>query len=100
MYKFTPREEIHFGTIVPESPPSIIIPSDVPLYLAGGFYPSADSFVSARSFPTVLAAAHVPELQGYSDMFSTWPVYSFNLPVVSNNGASRFEDLITSFVPI
>uniref|UniRef100_F6HRS6 Uncharacterized protein n=1 Tax=Vitis vinifera TaxID=29760 RepID=F6HRS6_VITVI len=72
MYKFTPREEIPIDTTIPEAPPSIIIPSDVPICPAGGFYPSADSIVSARSVPPILAATHVPELRGYSDMGSTW----------------------------
>ena len=58
-------------------------------WVSGGFYPSADSIVSARSVPLVLVATHVPELRGYSDRGCTWPVYSFNLPVVSGYGASR-----------
>ena len=100
MYKFTPREEIPLDTTVPEAPPSIIIPSDVPIYPAGRFYPSADSIVSARSVPPILAATHVPELRGYSDMGSTWSVYSSNLPVVSGYGASRSGVNYKSFVPV
>ena len=100
MYKFTPREVIPLDTIVPEAPPNIIIPSDVPIYPAGGFYPSADSIVSARSVPLVLVATHVPELRGYSDMGSTWSVYSSNLPVVSGYGASRSGVNYKSFVPV
>ncbi|KAK9268242.1 hypothetical protein L1049_010685 [Liquidambar formosana] len=95
MYKFTPREEIPLDTNVPEAPPSIIIPSDVPIYPAGGFYPSADSIVTPRSGPPVIGATHVPELQGYGDTGSTWPVYSSALPVVSGyGGASRSEELV------
>ena len=100
MYKFTLREEIPLETTIPEAPPSIIIPSDVSIYPSSGFYPSADSIVSTRFVPSVLAATHVPELQGYSDMCSTWPVYSFNLPVVSGYGASRSGVNYKSFVPI
>ncbi|XP_057962482.1 KH domain-containing protein At4g18375-like isoform X2 [Malania oleifera] len=95
MYKFTPREEIPLETTVPEAPPSIIIPSDVPIYPPGGFYPSADSILPARSVPPVVGTTHVPELSGYADTGSTWPIYSSSLPVVSGYGsASRSEELV------
>ncbi|KAK3041177.1 hypothetical protein RJ639_028656 [Escallonia herrerae] len=94
MYKFTPKEEIFLDTSVPEVPPSIIIPSDVPVYPAGGLYPSLDSVVSSRSLPSILGATHIPELQGYAEAGNTWPVYSSALPVVSGyGGASRSEEL-------
>ena len=69
-------------------------------WISGGFYLSADSIVSARSVPLVLAATHVPELRGYSDMDSIGPFYSSNLPVVSGYGASRSGVNYKSFVPI
>ena len=69
-------------------------------WVSGGFYPSADSIVSARSVPLVLVATHVPELRGYSDMDSIGPFYSSNLPVVSGYGASRSGVNYKSFVPI
>ncbi|KAA8519470.1 hypothetical protein F0562_013726 [Nyssa sinensis] len=95
MYKFTPKEDIPLDTTIPEAPPSIIIPSDVPIYPAGGLYPSVDPIVPSRSGPSVLGATHVPELSGYADTGSTWPVYSSALPVVSAyGGASRTEELI------
>lgn len=95
MYKFSPKEEIPLDTNVPEAPPSIIIPSDVPIYHAGGLYPSVDPIVPSRSVPPVLGATHVPELSGYADAGSTWPVYSSALPVVSGyGGTSRSEELI------
>ncbi|KAK2998872.1 hypothetical protein RJ639_021142 [Escallonia herrerae] len=94
MYKFTPKEEIFLDSSVPEVPPSIIIPSDVPVYPAGGLYPSLDSVVSSRSLPSILGATHIPELQGYAEAGNTWPVYSSALPVVSGYGvASRSEEL-------
>ncbi|KAK2965301.1 hypothetical protein RJ640_004170 [Escallonia rubra] len=94
MYKFTPKEEIFLDTSVPEVPPSIIIPSDVPVYPAGGLYPSLDSVVSSGSLPSILGATHIPELQGYAEAGNTWPVYSSALPVVSGyGGASRSEEL-------
>lgn len=95
MYKFTPKEDIPLDTSVPEVPPSIIIPSDVPVYPAAGLYQNVDSIVSSRPLPSILGAAHVPELQGYADTGSAWPVYSSALPVVSGyGGASRSEELI------
>ncbi|KAK1375498.1 RNA-binding KH domain-containing protein [Heracleum sosnowskyi] len=66
MYKFGPKEDISLDTAVPDVPPSIIIPSDVPVYPAAGLYPG-----------------------------HTWPVYSSSVPVVSGyGGASRSEELI------
>ncbi|XP_022715519.1 KH domain-containing protein At4g18375-like [Durio zibethinus] len=97
MYKFSPREEIPLETTVGEAPaaPSIIIPSDVPIYPPGGLYPNSDPIAHSRSVPPILGAAHVPDLQGYADSGSTWPVYSSALPVVSGfAGASRSEELI------
>lgn len=92
MYKFSPREEIPLETSVSEAPPpSIIIPSDVSIYPATNFYQnSSDPLLTPRSVPPVL-----PELHGYGDAGSTWPVYSSALPVVSGyGGASHSEELI------
>uniref|UniRef100_A0A2P2J694 K Homology domain-containing protein n=1 Tax=Rhizophora mucronata TaxID=61149 RepID=A0A2P2J694_RHIMU len=95
MYKFNPKEEIPLETTVPEIPPSIIIPSDVPIYPSGSLYPNADPIVPSRSVPPILSATHVPELQGYGDAGSSWPVYSSTIPVLSNFGsASQSEELI------
>ncbi|OVA08029.1 K Homology domain [Macleaya cordata] len=92
MYKFSPREEISLDTTVPEATPSIIIPSDVPIYPAGGFYPGADP----RSLASILSVtSHVPDLHKYTDKGSTWPVYSSGLPIVSGYSASsQSEELI------
>ncbi|KAG2684755.1 hypothetical protein I3760_10G089300 [Carya illinoinensis] len=80
MYKFIPREEIPLETSVPEASPSIIIPSDVPIYPPGGLYPSA---------------TNVQDLQSYADTGNTWPLYSSSLPVVSGfTNASQSEELI------
>ncbi|XP_043687736.1 KH domain-containing protein At4g18375-like [Telopea speciosissima] len=95
MYKFSPREDVSLETSVPEAPPSIIIPSDVPIY-PGGFYPSADPIVPAsRSMPSIMGATpHVQDLPGYADTGSAWPVYSNALPMVSGYAApSRSEEL-------
>ncbi|PIN10696.1 PolyC-binding proteins alphaCP-1 [Handroanthus impetiginosus] len=94
MYKFAPKENIPLDTSIPEAPPSIIIPSDVPIYPAGGLYPSVDPVNPSRSVPSVLGPSHAPDIRGYADGGSTWPVYSSALPVVSGyGGMSRSEEL-------
>ncbi|KAK1368983.1 KH domain-containing protein [Heracleum sosnowskyi] len=95
MYKFGPKENISLDTSVPEVPPTIIIPSDVPVYPAAGMFPSVDSIVNSRSLSSILGAAHVPELAGYADTGRSWPAYSSSVPMVSHyGGASRSEELI------
>ncbi|KAF3961979.1 hypothetical protein ACB098_05G127600 [Castanea mollissima] len=94
MYKFTPREEIPLETTVQEAPPSIIIPSDVPIYPSGGLFPSADA-IAARSVPPIIAASNVQDLPVYTESGNTWPLYSSTLPMMSGfSGASRSEELI------
>ncbi|KAG1334380.1 KH domain-containing protein [Cocos nucifera] len=95
MYKFSPKEEISLDTSVPELPP-IIIPSDVPIYPAGSFFPAADALVPPRSMPPVIGATPpVSELHGYTDTANAWPVYQSALPVISGyGGPSRAEDLV------
>ncbi|KAL0011722.1 hypothetical protein SO802_006830 [Lithocarpus litseifolius] len=94
MYKFTPREEIPLETTVQEAPPSIIIPSDVPIYPSGGLFPSADA-ITARSVPPIIAASNVQDLPVYPETGNTWPLYSPTLPMMSGfSSASRSEELI------
>lgn len=89
IYKFPPKEEIPLDTNVSEIPPSIIIPADMPIYPASGFFGSADPVVPPRSGPPLIDA-HAPELPlpGYGDTGSMWPVV-----VPSYGGASRSEEL-------
>ncbi|KAK9051304.1 hypothetical protein SSX86_027931 [Deinandra increscens subsp. villosa] len=95
MYKFGPKEDISLQTSVSEAPPSIIIPSDVPIYQAAGLYPGVEPYVPSRSVPSVLGASHVQEFQGYADSGSQWPIYSSALPVVSGYpGGSLSGELI------
>ncbi|KAF5736340.1 KH domain-containing protein [Tripterygium wilfordii] len=95
MYKFSPREEISLLTTIPDAPPSIIIPSDVPIYPPSGLYPNTDSLISSRPLSSILGATHVPDLQGFGDTGNTWPVYSSALPVAPGfGGPSRSEELI------
>ncbi|XP_077253858.1 RNA-binding KH domain-containing protein [Tasmannia lanceolata] len=94
MYKFSPKEEISLDTTVPDLPPSIIIPSDVPIYPTSGYYHSAETMAPPKSLPSVMGTTqHIPELHGYAD--TPWPMYSSSLPVVSGyGGQSRSEELI------
>lgn len=92
MYKFTAKENIPLDTSIPEAPPSIIIPSDLPIYQP---YPSVEPINPTRSMPSILGPSHAPDIQGYADGGGTWPVYSSSLPVVSGyGGTSRSEELI------
>ncbi|KAG8385264.1 hypothetical protein BUALT_Bualt03G0023900 [Buddleja alternifolia] len=95
MYKFAPKENIPLDTSIPEAPPSIIFPSDVPIYPATGLYPSVDAIDPGRSMPSILGRTHAPDIPGYADAGSTWPIYSSAVPVVSGyGGTSRTEELI------
>ncbi|KAL3522776.1 hypothetical protein ACH5RR_015610 [Cinchona calisaya] len=96
MYKFSPTEEIPLDTTVPEAPPSIIIPSDVPIYPATGLFPSVDPIVPSRPVPSVLGPGRVPEFPGYAETGSSFPVYSSALPLISSYaGTAKSEELIT-----
>lgn len=92
MYKFSPKEEISLDTSVPELPP-IIIPSDVPIYPAGSFFPGADAFLpSSRTVPaSVGVTPQVSDIHGYADT-SAW---ASALPVSSGySDQSRSEELV------
>ncbi|CAN1227235.1 hypothetical protein LINGRAPRIM_LOCUS1153 [Linum grandiflorum] len=71
MYKFGPKEVVPLETTVPDAAPSIIIPSDVPIYSTAGLYPNADHLLPTRSLPSI-GPAHVPEHLGYSDASGSW----------------------------
>ncbi|KAJ1414209.1 K-like proteiny domain [Sesbania bispinosa] len=94
IYKFSPKEDIPLDTSVPETPHSIIIPSEVPIYPPGGLYPASDPIIQPRSVPQILGATNVQDLQGYVDTGNTWSLYPSSVPVVSGLGASQSEELI------
>lgn len=92
MYKFSPKEEISLDTSVPELSP-IIIPSDVPIYPAGSFFPGADAILpTSRSVPAAVGATpQVSDLHGYADTSAL----ASALPVASGYGSkSRSEELV------
>ncbi|XP_022892412.1 KH domain-containing protein At4g18375-like [Olea europaea var. sylvestris] len=94
MYKFSPKEDIPLDVSIPETPPSIIIPSDVPIYPATGFYQSVDPIIPSRSVPSILGPADAPYIPSRADAGNTWSVYSSTLPMVSGyGGMSRSEEL-------
>lgn len=92
MYKFSPKEEISLETAVGEFPPSIIIPSDVPIYPSSNFYHSSDALVAPpRPMSSIIGGTQsVSDLHGYPDT-----LYSSTIPVLSGYGApSRSEELV------
>lgn len=85
MCKFLPKEEIPLEASVPQDlAPSIIIPSDMPVYPSGGFFQPTDP---ARPVLT----PHVAELPQFSDMTSS--LYAPPLPVATIPPA-RSEELV------
>lgn len=94
MYKFGPKEDISLDTNVPEAPPSIIIPSEVPFYPPGRLYQPSDPIISSAHIPQFLGPTNAQDLQGYADAGNTWPMYSSTLPVMSGVDASLSEELI------
>ncbi|PNY07179.1 KH domain-containing protein at4g18375-like protein [Trifolium pratense] len=93
MYKFGPKEDISLDTNVPEAPPSIIIPSEVPNFPPGGLYQPSDPIISSSHVPQFLGATNAQDLQGYADAGNTWPLYSSAFPVMSGVDASLSEEL-------
>lgn len=97
MYNFPPKEEISLGATVPEVPPSILIPQDVPIISAGSFYPSADSIIAPHSSltPVLGATPHLQKLHGYNDGSDVWPVLPSAFPVVPGYDVpERSEELV------
>lgn len=94
MYKFSPKEDIPLDTSLVETPHSISIPSEVPIYPPGGLYPASDPIIQPRSLPQIIGATTVQDLHGFADTGNAWSLYSSSLPVVSSLGASQSEELI------
>lgn len=93
MYKFGPKEEIPLVTSASEAAPSIIIPSDIPIFQSGA-YGTIDPIVPSGSVPPILGAAHVSDLHNYGDLGNSWSVYASTLPVVPVGSGSLSEELI------
>ncbi|KAI4371812.1 hypothetical protein MLD38_010116 [Melastoma candidum] len=91
MYKFGPKEEIPLVTSISEPPPSIIIPSDIPIF-PSGTYGSIDPIMPSGSVPPILGATHMSDLHNYGDKGNFWSVYASTLSVLPVTGQS--EELI------
>lgn len=93
MYKFSPKENIPLDTSIREAPPSIIIPSDVPLYPASGLYQGVDPLSSARPLPSISGSTRITDIPSYADAGSSWSAYSNALPVISGYGGPQSQVL-------
>ncbi|MED6120387.1 hypothetical protein PIB30_020401 [Stylosanthes scabra] len=94
MYKFSPKEEIPLDTTVPEGPPSLIIPSDIPIYPPGRLYSASDPIIPPRPIPQILGATDVHDLQGYADSGNAWQASGARIEV-DDSKARHDECLIT-----
>lgn len=84
IYKCPSKETIPLETSVPELPPSIIVPSELPVYPASNFYPASDAAIPSGhpSLAILGATHHVPELTVPADAHGRLPIYQSMLPVI------------------
>ncbi|WVZ94624.1 hypothetical protein U9M48_040493 [Paspalum notatum var. saurae] len=91
IYKYPAKENIPLDTSVPEPTPSIIIPSELPVYPASNFYPPPDAAISSRhpSMSILGSTPHVPELTLPADGHGGLPIYQSVLPVIPTYSAPK-----------
>ncbi|KAF0899457.1 hypothetical protein E2562_019957 [Oryza meyeriana var. granulata] len=84
IYKCPSKETIPLETSVSELPPSIIVPSELPVYPSSNFYSPSDAAISSGhpSLSILGSTPHVPELTVSADAHSRLPVYQSVLPVI------------------
>ncbi|KAG8046729.1 hypothetical protein GUJ93_ZPchr0008g12883 [Zizania palustris] len=84
IYKCPSKETIPLETSVTEIPPSIIVPSQLPVYPASNFYSPSDAAISSGypSLSILGSTPHVPELTVSADAHSRLPIYQSVLPVI------------------
>uniref|UniRef100_A0A0E0LS77 K Homology domain-containing protein n=1 Tax=Oryza punctata TaxID=4537 RepID=A0A0E0LS77_ORYPU len=84
IYKCPPKETIPLETSVSELPPSIIVPSELPVYPSSNFYSPSDAAISSGhpSLSILGSTRHVPELTVSADAHSRLPIYQSVLPVI------------------
>ncbi|XP_006659206.1 KH domain-containing protein At4g18375 [Oryza brachyantha] len=84
IYKCPSKENIPLETSVSELPPSIIVPSDLPVYPSSNFYAPSDAAISSGhpSLSILGSTPHFPELAVSADAHSRLPIYQSVLPVI------------------
>ncbi|KAL6659446.1 hypothetical protein ACP70R_003486 [Stipagrostis hirtigluma subsp. patula] len=84
IYKYPSKENIPLETSVPDLTPSIIVPSELPIYPASNFYSASDAAMpSGRSSLSILGSTpHVPELTLPPDAHGRLPFYQSVLPII------------------
>uniref|UniRef100_A0A0D9X5A8 K Homology domain-containing protein n=1 Tax=Leersia perrieri TaxID=77586 RepID=A0A0D9X5A8_9ORYZ len=84
IYKCPSKETIPLETSVSDFPPSIIIPSELPVYPSSNFYSPSDAAIASGhpSLSILGSTPHVPELTVSADAHSRLPIYQSMLPVI------------------
>jgi len=83
LYKYPSKENIPLETSVPEPTPSIIVPSELPVYPASNFYSAPDAAIPSGhpSLSILGSTPHVPELLS-ADGHGRLPIYQSVLPII------------------
>ncbi|KAL6619817.1 hypothetical protein ACP70R_034956 [Stipagrostis hirtigluma subsp. patula] len=84
IYKYPSKENIPIETSVPDPTPSIIVPSELPVYPTSDFYAASDVVMpSGHSSLSILGSTpHVPELTLPADAHGRLPIYQSVLPII------------------
>lgn len=89
IYKHPSKENIPLETSIPDPTPSIIIPSELPVYPASNFYSAPDAAIPSvhPSLSVLGSTRHVPELAVPADDHGRLPIYQSILPVIPTYSA-------------
>jgi poly(rC)-binding protein 2/3/4 len=84
LYKYPSKESISLETSVSEPTPSIIVPSEVPIYPSSNFYSAPDLGIPSGhpSLSILGSTPHAPELTLSADGHGRLPVYQSVLPII------------------
>nr|CAB3480306.1 unnamed protein product [Digitaria exilis] len=91
LYKYPSKENIPLDTKIPEPTPSIIVPSELPVYPASTFYSTLDAAIhsSHPSLSILGSTPHVPELTLAADGHGRLPIYQSVLPIIPTYSAPK-----------
>ncbi|KAF8774994.1 hypothetical protein HU200_005042 [Digitaria exilis] len=91
LYKYPSKENIPLDTKIPEPTPSIIVPSELPVYPASTFYSAPDAAIpsSHPSLSILGSTPHVPELTLAADGHGRLPIYQSVLPIIPTYSAPK-----------